>query len=238
MSDEQASIDPTPGKKKNRLFRWLLFFAVIAVLITVSIPPLLDRHWQIDLIEKIERAGGEVVTDPVGPEWLREILGEDRLSGFENVVTVALYSPEVTDIWLEELVKLRELKHLVLENTGVTDAGLAQVSGLNHLQSLWLTNCRITDTGLEHLKGLAGLEYLNLENTHVTDVGVMHLSSMRNMDYLNLKGTKITDASLVHLKGFTRMRVLNLDETEVTDAGVKRLQVALPNCAIVWAGSD
>ena len=42
----------------------------------------------------------------------------------------------------------------------------------------------------------------------------------------------MTDAGLEHLKGLTKLETLNLEQTKVTDAGVKRVQQALPKCAI------
>jgi len=50
---------------------------------------------------------------------------------------------------------------------------------------------------------------------------------------LSLWGTKVTDAGLVHLKGLGNLKALDLSATRVTDDGVKQLQEALPNCAIV-----
>ena len=47
-----------------------------------------------------------------------------------------------------------------------------------------------------------------------------------------IEHTKVTDAGLEHLKGLPLLNELNLADTKVTDEGVKRLQQALPICAI------
>ena len=60
-----------------------------------------------------------------------------------------------------------------------------------------------------------------------------HLKGFQNLRVLFLGSTQITDAGLEHLAGMKNLEVLKLFATEVTDEGVKKLQQALPNCAIL-----
>ena len=82
--------------------------------------------------------------EPPGPEWLRELVGEEY---FFTIIIVLLHS------------------------TTVTDEGLEHLQGLTSLQHLNLNSTKVTDEGLEHLKGLTNLEYLSLYDTKVTDEG-------------------------------------------------------------------
>ncbi|MEE9603737.1 MAG: hypothetical protein V3V75_10555, partial [Thermoguttaceae bacterium] len=52
------------------------------------------------------------------------------------------------------------------------------------------------------------------------------------LEYLGLRGTQVSDAGLIHLKGMTKLGYLWVDSTQITDEGVKKLQQALPTCAI------
>ena len=89
-----------------------------------------------------------------------------------------------------------------------------------------------TDAVLIHLKGLTKLSHLHLDSTKVTDAGLVHLNELTNLELLDLYQTKITDAGLEHLKGLTNLEKLDLTDTNVTDVGIKKLQKALPNCAM------
>ena len=114
----------------------------------------------------------------------------------------------------------------------ITDAGLVNLKGLTKLESLALWDTQITDAGLVHLKGLTKLESLELWGSQITDAGLVNLKGLTKLESLVLSHTQITDAGLVHLKGLANLKYLNLLSTQVTDEGRKKLQEALPNCAI------
>jgi len=185
--------------------RWKIALGVV-VLFAVAVGwlvawPAYQRH---RAIAEIERVGGTVVRDTVGPQWLQKFgIGS-------NDVIFDLFRPQATD---------ETLKHL---------------SGLSNLQDLWLDNQGITDNGLKHLSGLSNLQELSLNNTAITDNGLKHLSGLSNLQFLSMFNTKITDEGLKHLSGLKNLQFLRLDDTEVTEDGVKMLQKSLPNCVIEW----
>ena len=90
-----------------------------------------------------------VWTNPIGPVWLRSVLGNDFGRSVEKVY---LQDPQVTDADLEPLKGLRQLRFLQLNHTQVTDAGLQNLKGLNQLQYLWLMFTRVTDEGVKSLQ--------------------------------------------------------------------------------------
>ncbi len=144
--------------------------------------------------------------EPLGPAWLRKLLGEDY---FADVTFVDLRGQEVTDAGLEHLKGLTELRYLNLSNRKVSDAGLQHLKGLSQLRVLWLDGTKVSDAGLEHLKGLTQLQELYLDNTHVSDAGLKQLMGLTQLWWLTLYGTR------------------------VSDAGVRDLQKALPNVRIM-----
>ena len=168
----------------------------------------LPWHRQVQAIAEIERLGGSVVIHPAGPDWLRSIVGDEVMTGYDHVVYVDLF------------------------DTQVADAGLVHLRRLKRFEMLDLSMTQVTDAGLVHLKRLTKLETLNLTATLVTDAGLVHLKGLKKLQNLELWSTQVTDAGLVHLKGLTKLQTLILSDTQVTDAGVVDLQTALPKCEI------
>lgn len=170
--------------------------------------------WRYDqqqaAIVEIERLGGWVVAEPGGPDWLRGMVGAQRMKVFDRVVVVDLKGTEITD---------DSLRHL---------------SGMTNLE--WLLDLRetqITDDGLHYLSGLTTLDHLVLSDTQITGDGLRHLSGMTGLESLYLDNMQITDDDLKHLSGLTNLGNLWLVNTHVTDEGERILQKALPNCLII-----
>jgi hypothetical protein len=208
-------------------------------------------HRQRETVEWILKKGSDVRYDwefgtdakelpnvqPRGPELIRNLLGDDF---FNDIRGAYLYSDTtfrditITDADLKHLETLIRLQTLVLDGTQVTDAGLEHLNGMKHLQSLHLDNTTVTDAGLEHLKRMAELQHLSLVRTKVTDVGLESLKGLPQLNELILEGTQITDAGLVHLRGLTNLQLLDLRATTCTQPGVTALQMAMPNCKIMY----
>lgn len=68
-----------------------------------------------------------------------------------------------------------KLQFFDLSSTRVTDDGLAYLVRLANLRRLVLANTAITDYGLVHLQRIPTLQTLNLRGTKVTDAGVAAL---------------------------------------------------------------
>jgi hypothetical protein len=184
--------------------------------------------------------------EPVGPDWLRKLLGENffsevdavffddapvtdaglvNLKALTHLHDLTLWSPNVTDAGLVNLRGLTQLQRLDLSGTQVTDAGLVNLKQLTKLQALILgSNANVTDTGLESLTELAQLQTLHLGETNVTDAGLVNLKRLTALQDLDFSRTKVTDAGLENLKGLNQLRRLNLSVTTVTGAGLANLK--------------
>lgn len=75
-----------------------------------------------------------------------------------------------------------------------------------------------------------GIDHYESRGLHLTEDG---FHPYRFYQELHLRGIEVNDTRLEQLKGLSQLRELHLIGTAVTDDGVKRLQLALPNCKIV-----
>lgn len=235
MTDAPTNIDQSSPKKGRRRYGWWMVFALVVLLFAVGLPVVIQYQRQNSLIKSIEQAGGLVKTMPDGPQWMRSLLGRERMRRFDSVAGIIVVDPLIDDNWLRNISNFTKLERLDLSETQITDAGLAQLKGLTSLDHLYLVNTLVSDAGLEHLKGLTKLEWLSLISTRVSNAGLANLSELSNLRVLYLYETQITDAGLVHLRELTRLELLNLEHTKVSEDGVKELQAALPDCQIVWS---
>ena len=119
-----------------------------------------------------------------------------------------------------------------VDGTKVTDAGLKALSQFITRLSLRMT--QISSAGLEQLRRLPELQDLWLDNTQINDDALKHLSGLKKLLWLFLDNTLVTDAGLDQLKALPQLAGLSLQGTRVTHEGVKKLQQALPKCAISW----
>ena len=106
------------------------------------------------------------------------------------------------------------LRELDLSLTSVSDAGLRYLTALKKLSSLTLL----------YSEGFAGPK--------ITNIGLKPLSEMTQLRTLNLVGAKIDDAGVDDLMRLRNLKRLTLVGSRLSADGLKRLQVALPDCEI------
>ena len=221
---------------------WMGLATVALIVAGVGLRIGVPAYWQQALIREIERLGGRVETDPRGPRWIRNLVGDQRMKLFDEVVKVDLFitsfagaidtQTPVSDATLGCIGRLNGLKFLRLSNTTVTDSGVARLAGLTRLESLSLAMTQVTDGGLVHLKGMTGLKRLYLSETHVTDAGLSQVKGLTNLDLLWINDTLVTDSGVVQLKGLTKLAWLILSNTQVTDKGLAHIQL-LPSLRLL-----
>ncbi len=126
-----------------RLFLSLLLVAGIGSAFWFGVPAY--RQWCA--IREIDRLGGEILSNPVGPLWFHEMVDWRWLKAFDRVLMVELENTAATDGTLREIACLSELQILKLENTRVTDAGLQHLKGLPNLKLITITGTLVTEAG-------------------------------------------------------------------------------------------
>lgn len=130
-----------------------------------------------------------------------------------------------TDLGMERLARLPNLRMLFLSHTGVSDRGLQYVARFENLQSLDLDSCtNITSAGLVNLEQLRNLSELSLCDTRIGDDGLVHIEELTGLTELRLVNAAISDAGLANLSGLTRLRLLSLaGNSAITQAGLGHL---------------
>lgn len=159
----RPTLDPAPDKPP-RPRRWiplsLKIFMGTLLLVGVSRGLWIGIHiWREQAaIRELERLGAQMGTEPGGPAWLRQSIGDDWMQPFDKgtIVVWGSFTPKT-----------------------ITDAEMPAFEQLIHVQKLDLRGAPITDAGLKHLHRLSDLRFLDLRNTRVTDAGLIHLKGMK-----------------------------------------------------------
>jgi hypothetical protein len=229
--------------KPPRPRRWIpvslrVFLVILAGLGVAGTWRCVHGYRQLLTVREVERVGGFIHAKQAGPEWLRGLLGDDRIRMFDKVDEIAFFrrhSNHANDDTLRQIGRLGSLKELHLSDTGVTDQGLEHLMWLGKLEILELGNTQVTDVGLAHLKRLENLELLNLRHTQVTDAGLAHLKGLTGLKRLNLNATRVTDRGLAQLKELTNLEILWLDRRKMTvsEGTVIELERTLPGLHVI-----
>ncbi|MBN2380336.1 hypothetical protein JXM67_11105 [candidate division WOR-3 bacterium] len=149
--------------------------------------------------------------------------------------TADIITVNVTADYLDELENFPNLiaATVMFMNEKVDfSVNLGKLTGLRALE---FNQCTVVDdTSLEQLEDLKELRYLNLVFTKVSDEGLKTVGQFRELRELWLTGTQITDQGIKHLSGLKNLRELWLNQTGVSEEAVTKLQMALPDCWIVY----
>ncbi len=195
------------------------------------------RHARNVRLEAEARAsGGAIRTEPGGPAWLRELVGDGPMDLFARLTELSFYqgvsahdpkyrlNDRIMDDWLEHLRDAADLRVLNLENTHVEGPGLRYVARLTKLESLNLTLAPVTDPYLIHLRGLTRLRVLGLASTRVTGEGCRYLRGATHLVNLNCHSTPVNDAGLAEIGRLKSLERLEIVHTRFTDAGAAHLR--------------
>ncbi|KAI9007957.1 hypothetical protein CLU79DRAFT_777262 [Phycomyces nitens] len=138
---------------------------------------------------------------------------------------------EITDVGLEHISKMKDLKYLSLEGTKVTDEGIGLLKDLLELETLYLDRTAVTDLGIDALSGLSRLTSLSLSRTNVTDEALKKMGDFEQTHYartirtLNLsKCHGVTGEGVQGLTGMIHLTHLNLDHTRASKQCLVHLQ--------------
>jgi Leucine-rich repeat (LRR) protein len=150
------------------------------------------------------------------------------LTGLESLSIS--FSPWITDEGVRALVKLEQLRQLVLRDTAMTDISIQRLSQLARLETLMVGQSRVpeneaqrvsrvTDASLIHLRSLRNLRSLSLTGCAITDAGCETLASNAELKRLCVSGTAIGDQGLKHLSNLRALESLMATKTRITPAG-------------------
>jgi hypothetical protein len=205
-------VTPTPRRFALRLPRplWIGVATGVMIVAAIGLRFGLPIYRQQAVIREIEHFNGSVQFHRLGPEWLREWVGEKRMEWFDEPWHVVFWCDEAT------LKRRSRFGGAIIPTTGplIDDEALACVLGLPNLKSLDLAFSNVSDSGIEHVSRLQNLEALRLEGSDVSNLSIPVLSRMRSL------------------------KKLNIEHTQITKSGRRKLEAALPGCDVRGPHND
>ena len=206
------------------------------------------RSRVMEIVAKTKDAKGTTRLANGGPQWLRDIVGDEAMRVFDRLTGVDLndrQSPHdktykrnenLNDEWLGILKDLPDLTSLDIANTGMKGTGLEVVGTLKNLESLNLTLTPITDQYLEPLKSLTKLRILGLASAQCNGEGFRFFGNLKQLENANFHYTPVNDAGLAGISNVPSLTRLEIVHTHFTDAGAPAL-AALVNMERLQIGS-
>jgi hypothetical protein len=195
----------------------------------------LARPHLLAVAEAVKAARGTVRYEGGGPQWLREVAGDDAMHLFDRLTAIDLndkgnphdptYKRNTTlsDAWLTNLVNLPDLAYLDLSNSNIAGPGLKHVGALKSLERLNLTLTLITDPWLEQLGGLTNLRVISLASAKSSGAGYKFLGNLKRLESANFHTAPVDDAGIAGISKVPSHERLEIVHTHFTDAGAQPL---------------
>ena len=147
-----------------------------------------DQNSGVDQTEKVKKVShldAEEAAHEVSVVAVIEKLDGQVTREGGAVVSVDLKECAAGDDDLKLMSSLTRLKELKVWGANVSDQGIAELVHLKSLVSLGLENTEVTDEGLKVVGTMLGLRSLNLRRcSNVTNDGLAHLGTLENLEQL------------------------------------------------------
>ena len=195
----------------------------------------LARPHLLAVADAVKAARGTVRLEGGGPQWLRDVAGDDAMCLFDRLTAIDLndkgnphdptYKRNTTlsDAWLTNLVNLPDLAYLDLSNSNIAGPGLKHVGALKSLERLNLTLTLITDPWLEQLGGLTNLRVISLASAKSSGAGYKFLGNLKRLESANFHTAPVDDAGIAGISKVPSHERLEIVHTHFTDAGAQPL---------------
>lgn len=104
---------------------------------------------QVRFLNNVTALPGTYELRPVGWPWLRRMVGEETMRGWDHIVGLNLADTQVDGAWLrEQRLHLRRLEWIDLNGTPVNREDLDQLAVLPNLNQLYLAETDVSDESL------------------------------------------------------------------------------------------
>lgn len=169
----------------------------------------------------------------------------EELAKLDQVAELHFVRSSVDAAALEQLSRMKSVRHLALSNVELTASGLAGLKDWKQLKEVTLKGT----VKPEVLKGLAAadqIEVLDLEmgefdasplaefkfpnlrilrmtNIELSDADLATLPEWKSLTVFDFKAIQLTDAGVAQLTKYPALESLDLSESAVTDAGLSKL---------------
>lgn len=239
-------------------------FAGLVLLYIGVITPFRRTLWIANHVQVTAGTSSFIRSEPGGPKWLREVVGDEGMTGFDDITQLRWVDPDEpsqTRQLLKCLAPHARVERLELLNCQEDcDDTFGRLDGLANLKTLRLRGCILTDEGMRHLRRCESLTTLHLTDMSITNAGIEHVGTLKSLrelhishcpgvsyeslghlnrvtgiQELHLSGAGFTDESVRYVSDMKQLKVLDVVETEITGQGAARLAESLPQCAVVWS---
>ena len=172
-----------------------------------------------------------------------------RLTGLESLDVA---HTEVTDVGLENLITLINLKELALGQGRLSNFGLVALRMLPTLTYLDLSGARptppdnpggrgggagIPEETLKAIAELNDLRVLQLGYSAINAAGLHTLRRLTKVEKLGLQGcSRVDDSALSELSEWKSLQYLDVQEDPVTEGGLRTLRAARPGLKVLSGG--
>jgi hypothetical protein len=172
---------------------WILVAALVLGVVAAGLHLGRPAYRQWSAIRAIGQSGFPVDVERVGPEWLREFVGETQMNAFDEIPSIH-FQPDLTRHTAPYF------KWFGPVTPPADDSVVANVRKIPNLKQIDMACSNVTDACMENVCSLQYLEYLDMRGTDISDASVPLLKRLTNLRILFLQGTKITDTGIGELK--------------------------------------
>lgn len=204
---------PTPSRPWYARPGPVTTIAVTLVVLTIAVRIVWPWYRTRRLIDEVAGRGGHVRFETGGPQWLRNLWSDERLTLLDTASVIIFDGEEFDDADIENVV--------------------LPLARWNQIEMVSLSGTRVTDEGLRFLTGCRDLQLLECSGIPITDDGLKHIAQMQHLNSLSLDGTQVTDKGIQQLARLHGLELLSVSNTNVTDAGVEALRKHLPNLQVL-----
>ncbi len=180
------------------------------------------------VLADVKEVKGEAKTEPGGPAWLRDAVGDGPMDLFTKLTAIdvcdhsipvksGLKNERITDDWLKRLADLPDVRSIDISLTPTHD--LKPIGTLKNLETVNLTLTLIKDADLAELRDLTNLHALIVASTQLTGTGMKDLTGQTALQNLNLHYTPVNDDGLEQIAKLTSLQRLEIVHTHFTDKG-------------------
>jgi hypothetical protein len=205
------------------------------------------RNWCLRNESVYPVARGTMEMRPGGPDWLRDLTGNEPMTVFDRTAVIDLFDKRIApksgqrnnavdDGYLTQFKDLPDVEYLELASTAVTNEGMTTVGTLKSLQRLSVTLTDVDGAGMAHLSGLTNLKRLTVASSKCTGEGFAALKPLTKLENLNFHSCLVNDAGLAEVGTLSSLERLEIVHTKFTDVGAKHL-AGLTNLRRLQIGS-
>jgi hypothetical protein len=163
---------------------------------------------------------GDIIGVDLSSTWVRDA-DLAKLGGLAHLQLLHLSQTKITDIGLEHLAFLEDVRELNLEYAeAVTEDGVAHLKTWRHLERLNLRGTQVASRVFEHLAGLTALRSLDLGFSRVEDAGFEHLASLTELRRLAIGGNRLIGTALPSLDLLPSLAELDISGIQRVDSGL------------------